>query len=110
MNVKIPSFACQRCGACCRVPGYVALEPGEAETISEFLGLDVYTFTEQYAVLTNNRGSLSLKERPDSGCIFIQDVNTCRIQPVKPSQCKGFPSAWKSNQLRTVCPELSKEN
>jgi Fe-S-cluster containining protein len=103
-------FVCHRCGACCRVPGYVALEPGEAEMIAEFLGLDVYTFTEQYAVLTNNRGNLSLRERPDGRCIFIQEDNTCRIHPVKPVQCKGFPFTWKTSQLKAICPGLAKGN
>jgi Fe-S-cluster containining protein len=103
---NVPSFTCQCCGSCCRVPGYVALEAGEAEAIAGFLGLDIYAFTAQYATITVNRNNLSLIERPDGGCIFIQDDNTCRIQSVKPAQCKGFPSQWKSKQLKAICPEL----
>jgi Fe-S-cluster containining protein len=106
MRTPLTSFNCQRCGSCCRVPGYVALESGEAETIASFLGLDIYAFTAQYAAITVNRNNLSLIERPDGGCIFIQDDNTCRIQPVKPAQCKGFPFQWKSKQLKAICPEL----
>lgn len=106
MRSTLTSFACQRCGSCCRVPGYVALEPGEAETIASFLNLDIYAFTEQYAIITGNRHNLSLIERPDGGCIFIQDDNTCRIQPVKPAQCKGFPFQWKTKQLKEICPAL----
>ena len=106
MNSMTPTFACQRCGSCCRVPGYVALESGEAENIATFLDLDIYAFTEQYTIFTGNRKNISLIERPDRGCIFIQDDNTCRIQPVKPAQCKGFPSQWKSKQLKAICPEL----
>jgi Fe-S-cluster containining protein len=108
MRSTLTSFACQRCGSCCRVPGYVALEPGEAETIAAFLNLDIYAFTEQYAIITGNRHNLSLIERPDGGCIFIQDDNTCRIQPVKPAQCKGFPFQWKTKQLKEICPALGK--
>ena len=99
-------FTCQRCGACCRVPGYVALAQGEAETIAAFLGLDVYAFTERYTTLTFNRKDLSLVEQKDGSCIFLQHDNTCRIQPVKPGQCKGFPAQWKSAQLRQTCPVL----
>ena len=40
------TFLCLRRGACCRVPGYVALEAGEPEAIAAFLGMDVYAFTE----------------------------------------------------------------
>jgi len=100
------TFRCRRCGACCRVPGYVALAPGEAEAIAAFLGLDVYAFTERYTALTFNRRDLSLIEGEEGRCIFLQDDNTCRIQPVKPAQCKGFPFLWRSKQLERACPAL----
>ena len=99
-------FICQRCGACCRVPGYVALGQGEAEAIAEFLNMDVYAFTERYTTLTLNRGDLSLIEQENGDCIFLQADNTCRIQPVKPRQCMSFPAAWKSPRLRQTCPAL----
>lgn len=100
------TFRCRRCGACCRVPGYVALGPGEPEAIAAFLGMNVYAFTEQYAVFTANRRGLSLTEREDGGCIFLLDDNTCRIQPVKPAQCRGFPFLWRSAVLDKTCPAL----
>ena len=100
------AFICQRCGACCRVHGYVALEHGEAETIAAFLGMDVYAFTGRYTTLTLNRKDLSLTEQEDGSCIFLQADNTCRIQPVKPRQCQGFPVQWKSPRLRQTCPAL----
>jgi Fe-S-cluster containining protein len=99
-------FICQRCGACCRVPGYVALGQGEAEAIAAFLGMDVYAFTEQYTTLTFNRKDLSLTEQKNGDCIFLNADNTCRIQRVKPQQCKDFPSKWKSSQLRQACPGI----
>ncbi|MCL1921380.1 MAG: YkgJ family cysteine cluster protein [Kiritimatiellaeota bacterium] len=100
-------FTCQRCGACCRVPGYVALAQGEAEAIAAFLGLDVYAFTERYTTLTFNRKDLSLSEQENGSCIFLQPDNTCRIQPVKPLQCQGFPRRWKTPRLRQTCPALT---
>ena len=99
-------FTCQRCGACCRVPGYVALEQGEAEVIASFLGMDVYAFTERYTRLTFNRKDLSLIEQENGSCVFLTESNACRIQPVKPRQCQGFPANWKSARLRQVCPAL----
>ena len=101
------TFHCQRCGACCRVPGYVALEPGEVESIATFLGMDVYAFSETYTRLTWNRGGLSLTEQGDGRCIFLQPDNTCRIQPVKPAQCKGFPFLWRSKTLERECAALA---
>lgn len=100
------TFQCQRCGACCRVPGYVALAPGEPEAIAAFLGLDVYAFTGRYTALTYTRRDLSLIEREDGGCVFLQEDNSCRIQPVKPAQCRGFPFLWKSPGLVRACPAL----
>ena len=100
------TFHCVRCGACCRVPGYVALAAGEPESIAAFLGLDVYAFTKQYTTLTWNRRDLSLIEKEDGGCVFLQDDNTCRIQSVKPAQCKGFPFLWRSPRLEKECVAL----
>ena len=100
------TFRCRRCGACCRVPGYVALEPGEPEAIAAFLGMDVYAFTERFTTLTFNRRDLSLVEGAEGRCVFLQDDSTCRIQPVKPAQCKGFPFTWRSRTLEQCCPAL----
>ncbi len=99
-------FTCLHCGACCRVPGYVALEPGEAESIAAHLELDTYEFTEKYTRITLNRKSLSLTEGPDGRCVFLQPDNTCKIQPVKPAQCRGFPFLWRSKQLEHRCPAI----
>ena len=96
-------FTCRRCGACCRVPGYVALGIGEPEAIAAFLGMDVYAFTETYTRLTWNRKDISLTEQDDGSCIFLQADNTCRIQPVKPAQCKNFPLLWRSKNLEQSC-------
>jgi Fe-S-cluster containining protein len=100
------AFQCRRCGACCRVPGYVALAEGEPEAIAAFLGMEVYAFTEAYARLTWNRRDLSLTEREDGRCVFLQADGTCRIQPVKPAQCKGFPFLWRSKALERECAAL----
>jgi len=100
------TFRCVRCGACCRVPGYVALAAGETEVIAAFLGMDVYAFTEAYTRLTYNRRDLSLTEQENGWCIFLLEDNTCRIQPVKPEQCKGFPFLWRSPALERNCAAL----
>jgi hypothetical protein len=106
MIVDPATFRCARCGACCRVPGYVALEAGEPEAIAAFLGLDIYAFTERYTTLTLNRRDLSLIEKENGYCIFLQDDNTCLIQSVKPAQCKGFPFLWRSKRLESECAAL----
>ena len=99
-------FACRRCGACCRGPGDVVLEAGEPERIAALLGDALYAFTARYTRLLDDRRGLSLTERPDGACIFLQDDNGCRIQDAKPQQCRGFPHAWRSARLMATCAGL----
>lgn len=105
-DLDLSKFECQQCGVCCRVPGFVALEHGEAEKIAEFLGLDIYEFTARYTVLTYSRDQLNLTEQEDGSCIFLQEDNTCRINSVKPVQCRGFPYSWITPVLDRSCPAL----
>ena len=98
-----PSFACLRCGNCCQGPGDVFLLGDEAPLIADLLGMDLYTFTSTYTRLTSDRAGLSLTERPDGACIFLEPENTCRIQAAKPSQCRAFPYLWRSARLANIC-------
>ena len=107
MKIDPAAFKCRLCGVCCRVPGCVLLAPGEADTIAAFLELDVYEFTSLYTHLSWDRKELSLTEQEDGSCIFVQEDNTCRIQPVKPRQCRDFPFTWCSDLLRRECPALA---
>ncbi len=96
-------FACQRCGNCCRWPGFVRLGLGEAERIADFLGVEPAEFVEEFTILLPDRSSLSLKSRSDGSCVFLDDRNVCRVQPVKPLQCRGFPNAWRFPGWRKSC-------
>jgi Fe-S-cluster containining protein len=79
------------------------LENGEAEKIAHFLGVDVYEFTERFTMLAPGRTRLSLTEQSNGHCVFLEKNNTCRIQPVKPIQCTGFPYTWSSHDLLDGC-------
>ncbi len=85
--------ACSRCGACCRQPGDVRLRDDETEAIARFLRLAVHDFTDAYTRLRANRSGLVLAEAADGACIFLQ-ANQCRIQSVKPRQCRDYPATW----------------
>jgi Fe-S-cluster containining protein len=93
---------CKRCGNCCRVPGYVYLLRDEPDRIAAYLGLSIYDFTGRYARLVNERSALSLKDKADGSCIFLDETG-CRIQSVKPSQCSAFPHGWRFEGWREVC-------
>ena len=85
--------ACVRCGACCRQPGDVHLRDDEIEAIAQFLHLTIHDFTAGYTRLRANRSGLVLAEAADGACIFLQ-ANLCRIQSVKPRQCRDYPETW----------------
>ena len=84
----------------------MALVAGEVERIAELLGLDLHAMTARYTRLLADRSGLSLVERADGACVFLQADNSCRIQAAKPLQCRGFPHTWRSERLVAGCPAL----
>ncbi len=99
-------FLCQRCGNCCRWPGFVRLGRSEPARIASYLGLSEADFVDRYTVLLPGRDALGLKSRSDGSCIFLAGRNSCNIQPVKPLQCRGFPNAWRFPGWREVCEAI----
>lgn len=98
-----PDFVCLRCGACCRAPGDVRLEAGEAEAIACAVGMTFARFLETCTRLSRDRRALSLIDGADGACLFLNPDNTCRIQAVKPRQCRDYPHRWRSASLDAVC-------
>ena len=64
-------FVCRRCGKCCREPGYVYLTAADVDRIAAFLAMDVHVFTAQYTRLPPERRGLSLNEKDDRSCVFL---------------------------------------
>jgi Fe-S-cluster containining protein len=87
------SLECQRCAACCRWPGEVRLNNDEIAQLAAFLRLSEREFIDQHTRLRRDRRGLALQERPDGSCIFLEGKD-CTVQPVKPQQCKDFPTPW----------------
>ncbi len=96
-------YVCRRCGACCRWEGIVRITDTEADEISEFLGCRLREFLERYTRLAPDRRGLVLADRADGACIFLEGTNRCRIYPVRPRQCRGFPNRWNFPGFRAVC-------
>ena len=70
-------------------PGYVWLAPGEAEKIAEFLCLTTENFLKKYTFDVNGR--ISLNEKKNYDCIFLDRKKGCQIYEVRPQQCSSYP-------------------
>ena len=99
------SYQCQRCTNCCRWPGDVKLSDAEVESIAGFLGMDPGIFIERFTRLRADRLGLSLIDRADHSCIFLEGRD-CRINEVKPQQCRDFPNKWNFPGWRQVCEAI----
>jgi uncharacterized protein len=95
-------WECDRCTACCRWPGDVNLTDAEIQAIALHLGLSEPEFIRRHARVNQRRTGLSLTEKPDGSCIFL-DGNACVIQSVKPGQCRDFPNLWNFPDFRRFC-------
>lgn len=71
-----------------------------------FLKMTPEDFIGQYTVLMPDRSGLTLIEKPDGSCIFLEETEppSCRIQPVKPEQCRRFPEHWNFPGWEKECP------
>ncbi len=98
-----PRYLCQRCGNCCRWPGFVRVDEAEIERIAGFLSLSPAEFIEKNTQLRPSRTGLMLKSNPDGSCIFLEGPITCLIQKVKPEQCRDFPNGWNFPGWRDRC-------
>jgi uncharacterized protein len=100
------SYLCQRCGNCCRWPGDVIVKEDEVGRIATFLELTEDEFIQKHTRLSANRKHLSIIDKADGSCQFLQGQNTCLIQSVKPEQCSGFPNKWRFDGWREVCEAI----
>jgi Fe-S-cluster containining protein len=78
------------------------LTEAEIPGIAAFLGLGADAFVQKHTRLTHNRSGLSLLEEEDGRCVWLDGID-CRLQPVKPEQCRGFPNTWNFPGWRDVC-------
>ena len=105
-------FCCRRCGACCRWPGCVRISESEADGIASFLGIPVREFVDRYTRLSPDRQFLSLLEKDDGACQWLseEDPPACRIEPVKPRQCRDFPEKWNFPGWEKLCGGIRGES
>ncbi len=93
---------CDRCTACCRWPGQVRLAEGEVERIAAHVGMAVEEFIQNHTRLTHRRDGLALLDQASGACAWLAG-DECRINPVKPQQCRDFPNLWTFPGAAEVC-------
>ena len=70
--------------------------------------METGAFIERYTRLRVDRRGLSIIDREDHSCIFLEK-NSCVINDVKPQQCRDFPNKWNFPGWRQVCEAIPVE-
>jgi len=95
-------WECERCAACCRWPGFVRVSEGEIAAIASYVGIGEMEFIQHHTRLRPDRQGLALLDQADGSCIYLEK-GECKIQAVKPGQCRGFPNTWNFPGWREIC-------
>lgn len=80
-------FACQGCGACCRVEGHVWVGETDIHRLARHLDLTIDELGRRYLRRVGHR--YSLVEKPNHDCVFWDDG--CTVYAARPPQCRTFP-------------------
>ncbi len=99
---------CQRCTACCRWPGQVRLAEGEIAKLAAHLLLTESAFIQEFTRLADDRRGLALQDKPNGECVFLAGSD-CRVQPVKPQQCRDFPNLWNFPGFEAHCRAIPRD-
>ena len=70
--------------------------------MAQHLGLSEDDFIQTYTRLNGDRSGLALQDKQNGECIFLEG-NDCRVNPVKPQQCRNFPNLWNFPGFEEVC-------
>ena len=97
------AFTCLACGTCCKWPGPVRLLEEDIQALSSKLNMVSSDFVNQYTTLTQDHRHLTLTEKPDGSCIFLED-NKCIVYETRPRQCRDFPLNWTFQGVENECP------
>ncbi|NJK92175.1 MAG: YkgJ family cysteine cluster protein [Blastochloris sp.] len=109
MKTRQVFYQCQRCGHCCRWPGFVRLTSQDVLRLSSHLALSEEAFVQNHTHLNPDRSGLVLNTKENGECCFLEGVNHCQVQAVKPFQCGGFPNTWNFPGWREVCEAVEVE-
>ncbi|MEG1552634.1 MAG: YkgJ family cysteine cluster protein [Kiritimatiellia bacterium] len=106
MESERAQFFCQRCGACCRVPGYVRLTEADLVLLANELHLSTEDFVAQYTELSPHRTGLVLAGDFTAPCRFLTEDSLCSVHAARPAQCREYPTRWRSAEIEAVCAAM----
>jgi len=86
----------------------VRASDAEIARLAAHLGLTEFDFIQQFTRLRQDRCGLALKDQPDGACIFMEKGG-CRVQAVKPRQCREFPNLWNFPGFEKICRAIAHE-
>ena len=95
-------YTCHRCTNSCRWPGVVRVDENEIARIAAHVAMSEEDFIQHHTRLRPDRLGLSLLEKEDASCEWL-DGRDCRLQVVKPAQCRAFPNHWNFPGWREKC-------
>jgi Fe-S-cluster containining protein len=80
----------------------VRVTDAELARLAAFKGMSEHDFIQQFMRLRSDRRGLVLQEQANGECVFLAGAD-CRVQPVKPQQCRDFPNLWNFPGFEKVC-------
>ena len=78
------------------------LREGEIARMARFLDLSEFDFVQRFTRLRGDRQGLALTDKENGECVFLDGMD-CRINAVKPRQCREFPNLWNFPNFQEVC-------
>lgn len=82
------TFACEKCGNCCRISTPITLTIEDPARISISLNMKMKEFIREYA--RRDGPLLRLRSRYCAPCIFLEN-NSCKIYEARPTVCRQYP-------------------
>ena len=80
----------------------------EITRLAAFKDLSESDFIQQFTRLRLDRRGLSLQEKVNGECVFLEGEN-CAVQPVKPQQCREFPNLWSFPGFEKICHAIPRD-
>ena len=77
----------------------ILLSPGERKLIPTGLIIEL---PEGHEAQIRPRSGLALTDQANGACVFLVG-DDCRVNPVKPQQCRDFPNLWNFPGAEQSC-------